>query len=60
MLMVDDDANLPSIFKQFLEKAGFSRIGVGSGEEALLYAAKQKFDLLFLDRQLPDMPSDEV
>ena len=60
VLVVDDDAALQSIFKQFLKKAGFSRIVVGSGAEAISYAEKQKFDLVFLDLQLPDMSGDKV
>ena len=60
VLVVDDDAQLQTIFKQFLKKAGFGRIVVGSGAEAISYAEKQKFDLVFLDLQLPDIPGDEV
>ena len=60
VLVVDDDEDLQTTFKQFLKKAGFSRIVVGSGTEAISYAEKQKFDLVFLDLQLPDMSGDEV
>ena len=60
VLVVDDDAQLQTIFKQFLKKAGFGRIVVGSGAEAIACAEKQKFDLVFLDLQLPDIPGDEV
>ncbi len=60
VLVVDDDAQLQTIFKQFLKKAGFGRIVVGSGAEAISYAEKQKFDLVFLDLQLPDFSGDEV
>ena len=60
VLVVDDDAALQTIFKQFLKKAGFGRIVVGTGSEAISYAERQKFDLVFLDLQLPDMSGDEV
>lgn len=60
VLVVDDDIQLQSLFKQFLKKAGFSRIVVGTGTDALAAADKQRFDLVFLDLQLPDMPGDEV
>ena len=60
VLVVDDNVAIQSIFKQFLKRAGFSRIVVGSGAEAIFYAEKQKFDLVFLDLQLPDMSGDEV
>jgi excisionase family DNA binding protein len=60
VLVVDDDADLQTTFKQFLKKAGFGRVVVGGGAEAISYAEKQKFDLVFLDLQLPDMSGDEV
>ncbi|MES2707449.1 MAG: response regulator [Verrucomicrobiota bacterium] len=60
VLVVDDDSGLQTIFKQFLKKAGFGRIVVGTGAEAISHVEKQKFDLVFLDLQLPDMSGDEV
>jgi len=60
VLVVDDDSGLQAVFKQFLKKAGFGRIVVGTGAEAISHAEKQKFDLVFLDLQLPDMSGDEV
>lgn len=60
VLVVDDDAGLQSMFKLFLKKQGFSRIVVGSGKEALAALQKQKFELCFLDLQLPDTTGDEI
>ena len=60
MLVVDDDTALQALFKQFLKKAGFGRLVVGSGAEAIALAKKQKFDFVFLDLKLPDIPGDEV
>jgi excisionase family DNA binding protein len=60
VLVVDDDAGLQSMFKLFLKKQGFARIIVGSGKEAIAAMQKQKFELCFLDLQLPDMTGDEV
>ena len=60
VLVVDDDEDLQTTFKQFLKKAGFGRIVVGSGAKAISYAEKQKFDLVFLDLQLPDMSGDDA
>ncbi len=60
VLVVDDDAALQTLFKQFLKKAGFGRVVVGTGTEALSMAEKQKFDLVFLDLKLPDIPGDEL
>jgi excisionase family DNA binding protein len=60
VLVVDDDTGLQSMFKLFLKKNGFSRFVVGTGKEALAALNKQKFDLLFLDLQLPDLTGDEI
>ena len=60
VLVVDDDTGLQSMFKLFLKKQGFSRIVVGSGKDALAALHKHKFELCFLDLQLPDTTGDEV
>jgi excisionase family DNA binding protein len=60
VLVVDDDENLQSLFKVFLRKIGFSRVVVGTVNEALAAIEKQKFDLIFLDLKLPDGPADDV
>ena len=60
VLVVDDDEALQDTFKLFLKKAGFSRLVVGTGKEALAALAKQQFDLCFLDLQLPDITGDEI
>jgi DNA-binding NtrC family response regulator len=43
-----------------LKKIGFSRVVVGTAEDAIASLRKQKFDLMFLDLQLPDAPGDQV
>ncbi len=60
VLVVDDDEALQSMFKLFLKKTGFSRLVVGTGKEAMAALEKQKFDLCFLDLQLPDITGDEI
>lgn len=60
VLVVDDDVSLQSMFKLYLKKAGFSRLIVGSGKDAIAALNKQKFDLCFLDLQLPDITGDEI
>jgi excisionase family DNA binding protein len=60
MLVVDDDPDLQELFKAFLKKIGFSRVVVGTAKDAVSSLRKQKFDLMFLDLQLPDAPGDEV
>ena len=60
MLVVDDDPVLQDLFQTFLKKIGFSRVVVGTAKEAIKSLRKQKFDLMFLDLQLPDAPGDQV
>jgi len=43
-----------------LKQIGFSRVVVGTAKEAIKSLRKQKFDLMFLDLQLPDAPGDQV
>jgi len=60
VLVVDDDTGLQNMFKLFLKKQGFSRIVAGTGKDAIAALQKQKFELCFLDLQLPDITGDEV
>jgi excisionase family DNA binding protein len=60
VLVVDDDPGIQSMFKLFLKKQGFARLVVGTGKEAITALQKQKFELCFLDLQLPDITGDEI
>ena len=60
VLVVDDDLGLQDLFRKFLKQIGFSRVVVGTAKEAINSLRKQKFDLMFLDLQLPDAPGDQV
>jgi excisionase family DNA binding protein len=60
VLVVDDDPNIQDMFKLFLKKSNLSRMIVGDGKEAVAALMKQKFDLCFLDLQLPDFTGDEI
>jgi len=59
-LVVDDDEGVQTMLNLFLKKAGFSRVLVGSGKDALIALNKQKFDFCFLDLQLPDCTGDDI
>ena len=60
VLVVDDDLGIRDLFRTFLKQIGFSRVVVGTATEAIKSLRKQKFDLMFLDLQLPDAPDDQV
>ena len=53
VLVVDDDLGVQDLFRTFLKQTGFSRVVVGTATEAIKSLRKQKFDLMFLDLQLP-------
>jgi len=48
------------VFNTFLKKVHCSRVVVGTAKDAIRSLRKQKFDLLFLDVQLPDATGDLV
>ena len=60
VLVVDDGPGIQDLFRTFLKQIGFSRVVVGTATEAIKSLRKQKFDLMFLDLQLPDAPGDQV
>ena len=60
VIVVDDDLGVQDLFRTFLKQTGFSRVVVGTATEAIKSLRKQKFDLMFLDLQLPDAPGDQV
>lgn len=60
VLVVDDEEGIQTMFKLFLKKAGYARVVVGTGKKAIAAIEKQRFDLCFLDLQLPDVTGDEI
>ena len=60
VLVVDDDEGIQQMLSLFLRKSGFSKVIVGTGQEAINALKKQKFDFCFLDLMLPDLGGDEV
>ncbi|AUS97409.1 DNA-binding response regulator [Clostridium thermosuccinogenes] len=60
ILVVDDEKNIISVVKSYLEKSGYTVYTAFDGKQAL-----QKFDeiipsLIILDLMLPDIPGEEV
>jgi DNA-binding response OmpR family regulator len=60
MLVVENDPVLQEQFRTLLRKTGFSRTLVGTARAAMTQLRKERFDLMFLDPQLPDAPAEEV
>lgn len=55
ILLVEDDKELCEAIKLQLEKAGHETDCCGSGQEAFYYAAEFPYDVILLDRMLPQM-----
>jgi len=53
VLLVDDDTNVLGAMRRILEKSGYQVIACGSGDEALAALAKQSFDVMVTDIQMP-------
>ena len=60
ILIVEDEANQRRLLKKILSKEGYSVDEAGSGEEGIDVFFKGDFDLVLLDRKLPDMEGIEV
>jgi two-component system, OmpR family, response regulator len=60
LLIVEDDAPLASGLQRILEAEGHAVDVTARGEEAVLAAAQEKFDLVILDIGLPQMDGFEV
>lgn len=60
ILVVDDNTAIQALFKQFLTNSGCLYSGAFSGNEAVLATKSKKFDLVFLDLQMPDLSGDDA
>jgi CheY-like chemotaxis protein len=60
ILIVDDDEFLTDTFKMLLEDSGFNVETALTGNQAMLKATQQDFDLAILDYRLPDTNGSEL
>jgi len=60
ILIVDDDAEVLIALERLLEDEGYCTATAWSGQEAISLLQAQPFDLVLLDRALPDVDSSEV
>jgi PAS domain S-box-containing protein len=60
ILIVDDDANLRKSLEQILRINHYSTRGVGSGDEAVELASKEKFQVVIIDIKSNNMPGLDV
>lgn len=61
-LIVDDDETLRFLAKRQLSALGISAVTVPDGKEALevIGASEEKFDIIFMDVQMPEMDGLEA
>jgi DNA-binding response OmpR family regulator len=60
ILVVDDDTGILRVFKQILEKEGYTVETAETGKDAQEKMQKEKFDVCLVDVRLPDMDGTDL
>ncbi|NLF14552.1 MAG: response regulator transcription factor [Anaerolineaceae bacterium] len=60
ILVVDDEARIVKLVRDYLERAGFGVLTAGDGETALAMARRERPDLIVLDLMLPGVDGLDV
>lgn len=60
VLVVDDDANMRKLIKDFLEYLGYDVICVGNARDALSLLDEEGIDIVITDYEMPDMNGLEL
>ena len=60
VLLVDDSRLSRTVIRELLEKKKWKIFEAGSGTECLKLAKRYKFDLVFMDQNMPGMNGDET
>lgn len=60
ILIVDDEKKITQVVKAYLDKEGYNCIVANNGEQALKYLTNNNFDLIILDRMLPDINGESI
>jgi DNA-binding response OmpR family regulator len=60
ILVVDDEARIVKLVRDYLERAGFAVLSARDGETALLLARRERPDLIVLDLMLPGVDGLDV
>jgi PAS domain S-box-containing protein len=60
VLVVDDEAMVRDVLREYLSGDGHSVETAGDGYEALKLFGKKKFDLVITDRAMPEMSGDQL
>ena len=60
ILCVEDDRFIGEMYVRSLEKAGYNVTWVVDGNDGLVAARNQQFDLIILDLMLPEQRGDQI
>lgn len=60
ILIVDDEIKITQVIKAYLDKEGYNCIVANNGSDAMDYFYNNNFDLIILDRMLPDISGEEI
>ena len=60
ILIVDDEIKITQVIKAYLDKEGYNCIVAHNGEQALEYFFNNNFDLIILDRMIPDISGEDI
>lgn len=60
ILIVDDEEKITEVLKVYLEKEGYNIKIANTGKEAIDSFNKEDFDLIILDRMLPDISGESI
>jgi CheY-like chemotaxis protein len=55
VLVVDDDADMRKVLKDFLRPVGYDVIEAASGEDAVVLLESEAIDIAVLDKEMPGM-----
>lgn len=60
ILLVDDEIKITEVVKAYLDKEGYNTFVAYDGKKALELFNQKTFDLVILDRMLPDISGEEI
>lgn len=60
ILIVDDEVKITQVIKAYLEKENYQCIVANNGNDAIESFYNNNFDLIILDRMLPDISGEEI
>jgi DNA-binding response OmpR family regulator len=60
ILIVDDEVKITEVVKAYLDKEGYNCTVANNGTQAMEYFYENEFDLVILDRMLPDISGEEI